>query len=309
MTGRNRVRQFGAPRPPLTGRAARSSPATMPTTFTRSSPARRRRPDPHGSPPGVAVRGPRDRRRCRPRARARQPRRCGALRAGSRRRREPRVALQLYTDLATDETALVVDQMEARGGIGRCYKEMFLSCTEPARRQRYLTAVPRGVPHRLPGELGLTRGMASTPWPCWRGLGRDGIALPAEMPSATALADEILRSVDSSPVHDTWTEVTACEAAIALGRYDEAVERAEAFIETTPHGFTVAAFHRQLQKVWQLTTSSSRATSCSRSFARRCSGTAGAKSQWSPRTSAPHALPSSTTHSSRESSDPTASCR
>ena len=51
----------------------------------------------------------------------------------------PAVALQLYTDLATDETALVVDQMEARGGIGRCYKEMFLSCTEPARRQRYLT--------------------------------------------------------------------------------------------------------------------------------------------------------------------------
>ena len=66
----------------------------------------------------------------------------------------PAVALQLYTDLATDETALVVDQMEARGGIGRCYKEMFLSCTEPARRQRYLTPVPRCVPHRVPGELG-----------------------------------------------------------------------------------------------------------------------------------------------------------
>ena len=48
--------------------------------------------------------------------------------------------------------------------------------------------------------------------------------------------------------------MTACEAAIALGRYDDAVERAEAFIETRPDGFTVAAFHRQLQKVWQLDT-------------------------------------------------------
>ena len=51
--------------------------------------------------------------------------------------------------------------------------------------------------------------------------------------------------------------MTACEAAIALGRYDEAVERAEAFIETTPEGFTVAAFLRQLQKVWQLDTTTS----------------------------------------------------
>ena len=51
--------------------------------------------------------------------------------------------------------------------------------------------------------------------------------------------------------------MTACEAAIALGRYDEAVERAEAFIETTPERFTVAAFLRQLQKVWQLDTTTS----------------------------------------------------
>ena len=146
--------------------------------------------------------------------------------------------------------------MEARGGIGRCYKEMFLTCTEPARRQGLSHPVPRCVSHRLQEDSART----------WHGINavallararQDGIALPAEMPSATALADEILRSVDSSPVQDTWTEVTACEAAIALGRYDEAVERAEAFIETTPHGFTVAAFHRQLQKVWQLTTSSS----------------------------------------------------
>ena len=58
-------------------------------------------------------------------------------------------------------------------------------------------------------------------------------------------------------MRNTWTEVTACEAAIALGRYDEAVERAEAFIETTPEGFTVATFLRQLQKVWQLDTTTS----------------------------------------------------
>ena len=66
---------------------------------------------------------------------------------------------------------------------------------------------------------------------------RDGIQLPSGSPKAAALADDILRTVDSAPVRNTWTEVTACEAAIALGRYDEAVERGEAFIETTPEGF------------------------------------------------------------------------
>jgi V8-like Glu-specific endopeptidase len=168
----------------------------------------------------------------------------------------PAVALRLYTDLATDDTALVVDQMEARGGIGRCYKEMFLSCTEPARRRRYLTRSLNAY---------LTAYQENTAH-TWHGINavallararQDGIDLPAGMPEAAAVADEILRAVDSSPVQDTWTEVTACEAAIALGRYDEAVERAEAFVETKPDGFTVAAFHRQLHKVWQLTTSSS----------------------------------------------------
>ena len=86
---------------------------------------------------------------------------------------------------------------------------------------------------------------------------RDGIQLPSGSPKVAALADDILRTVDSAPVRNTWTEVTACEAAIALGRYDEAVERGEAFIETTPEMFTVAAFLRQLQKVWQLDTTTS----------------------------------------------------
>ena len=45
----------------------------------------------------------------------------------------PALALRLYTGLAADETAPRVDRIEARGGIGRCYKEMFLACTEPDR--------------------------------------------------------------------------------------------------------------------------------------------------------------------------------
>src|SRR3954454_18724869 len=134
---------------------------------------------------------------------------------------------------------------------------MFLACTEPDRRRRFLT---RSF------EVYLAAYTEDTDIYTWPGINavallaraaREGIELPAGSPEAPALAGDILRAVDSAPVRNTWTEVTACEAAIALGRYDEAVERGEAFIETTPEGFTVAAFLRQLQKVWQLDTTTS----------------------------------------------------
>ena len=167
------------------------------------------------------------------------------------------VALGLYTELAADETATRGDRIEARGGIGRCYKEMFLACTEPDRRRRFLS---RSF------EVYLAAYLENTDFYTWHGINavalmaraaREGIQLPSGSPKVAALADDILRTVDSAPVRNTWTEVTACEAAIALGRYDEAVERGEAFIETTPEGFEVAAFLRQLQTVWQLDTTTS----------------------------------------------------
>jgi len=169
----------------------------------------------------------------------------------------PAVALRLFTGLAADGTAPRVDRIEARGGIGRCYKEMFLACTEPDRGRRFLS---RSL------EAYLAAYLEDTDVFTWHGINavsllaraaRDGIQLPSGSPTAAALADDILRTVDSAPVPNTWTEVTGCEAAIALGRYDEAVERAEAFIETTPEMFTVATFLRQLQKVWQLDTTTS----------------------------------------------------
>jgi V8-like Glu-specific endopeptidase len=172
-------------------------------------------------------------------------------------RGNPAVALRLYTELAADETAPRSERIEAGGGIGRCYKDMFLACTDPDRERHFLS-------RSLEAYLALYR--EDTENNTWHGINavsllaraaRDGIQLPPGSPKAAALAGDILRTVDSAPVPNTWTEATACEAAIALGRYDEAVERAEAFIETTPEGFEVAAFLRQLEKVWQLNTTTS----------------------------------------------------
>jgi V8-like Glu-specific endopeptidase/tetratricopeptide (TPR) repeat protein len=167
------------------------------------------------------------------------------------------LALRLYTELTADDTAPRGERIEARGGIGRCYKEMFLACTEPDRRRRFLS-------QSLEAYLAAYR--EDTEFYTWHGINavallaraaRDGVQLPSGLPNAAGLAADILRTVDSAAVHNTWTEATACEAAIALGRYDEAVERGEAFIETTPDAFAVAAFLRQLQRVWQLDTTSS----------------------------------------------------
>src|SRR5829696_1503633 len=127
----------------------------------------------------------------------------------------PAVALRLFTGLAADETASRVDRIEARGGIGRCYKEMFLACTEPDRGRRFLS---RSL------EAYLAAYLEDTDIYTWHGINavsllaraaRDGIQLPSGSPSAAALADDILRTVDSDPVPDMFTEVTACEAAVA----------------------------------------------------------------------------------------------
>jgi hypothetical protein len=164
------------------------------------------------------------------------------------------VALSLYTGLAADGAAPREDRIEARGGVGRCYKEMFLACTEPDRRRRFLS---RSI------EVYLAAYLEDPGYYTWHGINavallaraaREGIQPPPGSPPVAALAQDIVRTVDSAPVRSTWTEVTACEAAIALGRYEEAVERGEAFIGTRPEGFEVAAFLRQLQKVWQLDT-------------------------------------------------------
>jgi V8-like Glu-specific endopeptidase len=169
----------------------------------------------------------------------------------------PAVALRFYTELAADKTAPRAERAEARGGIGRCYKEMFLACTEPDRLRRFLS---RSLEAYLAAYL---EDPETYTWPGINAVAllaraaRDGIQLSSGSPGAAALAEDILRTVDSAPVRNTWTELTACEAAIALGRYDEAVERGEAFIGTTPEGFEVAAFLRQLQKVWQLDTTTS----------------------------------------------------
>lgn len=173
--------------------------------------------------------------------------------------RNPAVALRLYTELAGDESVPQPDRIEARGGIGRCYKELFLACTYAPRRRDYLRRA-------LGAYLEAYR---EDPDRTWHGInavallaraGRDGIDLrdqDDQPEDLTDLAAAVLNTVDGASIPDGWTEVTACEALIGLSRHQEAIERAEAFLETSPDAFTIATFLRQLRNVWELDTTSS----------------------------------------------------
>lgn len=161
----------------------------------------------------------------------------------------PAVALRLYSEMADDELVPAPDRIEARGGVGRNYKELFLACTDEARRRDYLgraldayLAVYRKDDNRFWHGINAVALLARAD--------RDGVDLGPDMGRTAELAAAVLRTVEGDPEPGTWTEVTACEALIALGRYEDAVERAEAFIKTRPDGFTIASFHRQLRRVW-----------------------------------------------------------
>ncbi len=84
--------------------------------------------------------------------------------------RNPAVALRLYAELAADDTVPMAERLEAEGGIGRCYKELYLACTEPADG----ASTSRGHWMRISPPIARTRtvpGTASTRWPSWRAPG------------------------------------------------------------------------------------------------------------------------------------------
>jgi len=167
----------------------------------------------------------------------------------------PAVALTLYESIVADDTALARDRTDARGGTGRCYKELYVACADPGRRRDY----PLKASHAYHDVY------VEHPGSTYHGINaagllaraeRDSIPLPPGTPRSTAIAAAVLDMLDTDPVPGMWNAVTAAEACVALGRHDDAIERAEAFLHGGPRGFTVASFLRQLQAVWQLDTSS-----------------------------------------------------
>lgn len=171
-------------------------------------------------------------------------------------RQNPAASLLIFRALVDDPAASAEERLEARGGVGRCYKQLFVLHSTASSRVGLLQR-----------SLAAYREAHAEQPRTWHGINivallrralRDGIAIPGEddgPAAATRLADDILRSIEADPNPDAWSLATACEACLGLDRYDDAVEWAARFADDRDADpFKIASFLRQLQEIWQLDT-------------------------------------------------------
>jgi hypothetical protein len=167
----------------------------------------------------------------------------------------PSAALLIYRGIRDDATAPPTERVEAHGGVGRCYKQLFVTTAEPGRRATYLQ-------RSLDAYLGAYREDRSR---YWHGINaaallarseRDGLAsLDAPAGGSRRLAEDVLRTVDDLAAMDAWAKATAAEALIALGRHREAIRRLKTFLRAGDvDAFKIAAVLRQMLDIWELDT-------------------------------------------------------
>ena len=162
-------------------------------------------------------------------------------------------ALRIFAEMADDPAASAYDRSEARGGVGRCYKELFRTAVDPDRRVEYL----RRALEAYGGLYHADRRLS------WHGInavallaraGREslfvpGISDPAQL--ATDTAAQVLTSVEN--LQDPWDKATACEAHVARGEVENAVRRGKDLVEDRrTDAFVLGSLLRQLLSVWDV---------------------------------------------------------
>jgi V8-like Glu-specific endopeptidase len=174
-------------------------------------------------------------------------------------RQNPAASLLIFKALVDDPGTTDNERVEARGGVGRCYKQLFVLHHAAAARLRYLQLSLRA--YRDAYEEDRRR--------VWHGINvvallrraaRDGIDLPDGVDAGTAagrIAADILDVAAAEPDPDAWSIATGCEAYLALNRQDDAVEWGVRFAgDRDADAFKIASFLRQLVEIWQLDTAS-----------------------------------------------------
>ena len=166
-------------------------------------------------------------------------------------------AVAVLDRLVIDTRGQAHEHAEARGLLGRAYKQMYVAAERGPveRRKRFLEraiAQYRDV-------------YAESAEYRWHGInavalldraGRDGIALEGIDDARAAAADlarEILEAIEAlGGAADAWDHGTAVEACVALGRTEEALEWLDAYLRAGMDAFSVAATLRQFTEVWGL---------------------------------------------------------
>jgi len=168
------------------------------------------------------------------------------------------VALIADTDKeAAGNAGAAFENSEARGLMGRAYKQQYVNAGRPGDREiaRYLLKAIRAyysVYRKDPGKV-------------WHGVNavalierarRDGIVIH-HVPDADAMAKAILELIedkDSDRMADAWEFATAAEVCIFLNRPEEALRWLSGYARM-PYcdAFELGSTLRQLEEVWQLT--------------------------------------------------------
>jgi tetratricopeptide (TPR) repeat protein len=166
-------------------------------------------------------------------------------------------ALRVYSRMADDPGATSYQHAEARGGVGRCYKQLFLTTGDPGRRVEYLRRA-------LEAYGGLYFADRSRYWHGINALallaraGQDAISVPGTSRPGQIAADmaaEVLGTIKKLEPEDRgpWATATACEAHVARGEVAEAVSRARKLVaDKATDAFVIGALLRQLLEVWRV---------------------------------------------------------
>lgn len=148
------------------------------------------------------------------------------------------------------------EHLEARGLLGRAYKQMYVTTGPGAsvQRQRFMERAMAAYDEvwRESGEL-------------WHGINvtalllrarRDGTPVAGvQDPGAAAstIAGQVLeRIVEKGDGADTWDRATAVEACVALGQSEDALGWLDSYLQAPVDAFQLASMLRQLTEVWQL---------------------------------------------------------
>jgi S1-C subfamily serine protease len=169
----------------------------------------------------------------------------------------PAAAALVFRSLLDDPAINEDERAEALGGLGRCYKQLYVMSKDAGLRSRHL-------------QLSLAayqQAYEQNPSRVWQGINvvamlsaaaRDRIGLADHINpegDARRLAAQILQVIDAAPDPDAWGKATAIEACLALGDGQEALERAVSFVDDRDaDSFKIASMLRQLSEVWKLQT-------------------------------------------------------
>jgi hypothetical protein len=166
--------------------------------------------------------------------------------------------LAILDDLVAATADEPHEQAEARGLVGRAYKQLYVLTGAQARRVEWLRRAVSAY-HEVYATDPADRRRR------WHGINTvallrraadDGIDLPGfAHPAAQAagIARQILADIEAAAEQDTWDRATAVEACIALGRYDDALQWLGRYLDAPyTDAFELASTLRQLIEMWRL---------------------------------------------------------